>query len=91
MIVRCGRCGIQFEAPGEGRFACPSCGTPNDVVLRSQPDPGIVAPPEPVVEDEPSPRVVCPECEFSFIVGPVERVPCPMCGTTVEISGGNGP
>ena len=46
MIVRCGRCKTQFDAPGAGRFACPACGTANEV--RSQPgEPGMVTPPAP--------------------------------------------
>jgi DNA-directed RNA polymerase subunit RPC12/RpoP len=85
VIVRCGRCRSQFEAPGEGRFACPVCGAANEV--RPTPaDPGIVAPPPPPQED-PSPRVECGECGFRFIVGEVAQAPCPMCGAVVEIEG----
>jgi predicted RNA-binding Zn-ribbon protein involved in translation (DUF1610 family) len=31
MIVRCGACRTQFEVPGAGRFACPACGSVNNV------------------------------------------------------------
>jgi hypothetical protein len=90
VIVRCGKCRTEFEAPGEGRFACPACGAANEV--RRQPDPGIVTPPEPAPEPEtPSPRATCPACEFQFIVGPVPTAPCPMCGAEVEVGGEEGP
>lgn len=86
MIVRCGRCGTQFEVPGPGRYACPGCGTGNEVrgPEISRPDPP--APPP----ERPSPRVVCPVCEFSFIVGPIEVATCPNCGEAVPIPGGEG-
>lgn len=35
MIVRCGACRNQFDVPGEGRFACPVCGSVN--VVRGRP------------------------------------------------------
>jgi hypothetical protein len=28
-MVRCGACRTQFDAPGPGRYACPSCGSVN--------------------------------------------------------------
>jgi len=87
MIVRCGQCRTQFEVPSEGRFACPSCDTANEV--KSQPgDPGIVTPPPPPEPEAPSPRSTCGECGFRFIVGAVDTAPCPMCGSDVEIGGG---
>ena len=93
MIVRCGSCQTQFDAPSEGRFACPACGTANEV--RSQPGaPGMVAPAPPVAPapepEVPSPRVICSECDFSFIVGQVDTAPCPMCGSMVEVGSGEG-
>jgi Zn finger protein HypA/HybF involved in hydrogenase expression len=89
VIVRCGRCQTQFDAPGEGRFACPACGTANEV--KSQPGaPGMVTPPPPPEPEVPSPRVACGECGFSFIVGDVEAAPCPMCGLVVQIGSGEG-
>ena len=84
MIVRCGRCRTQFEAPGEGRYACPACGAANEV-RSAPPDPGIVTPPPEQPEAEtPSPRAECGECGFRFIVGDVETAPCPMCGAEVQ-------
>jgi DNA-directed RNA polymerase subunit RPC12/RpoP len=83
MIVRCGRCGVQFESGGEGRFRCPSCRTLNEV--RGQADAPAVRGPAP--PDKPSPRVSCPECDFRFIVGDVEEAPCPNCGVTVTVRG----
>ena len=84
MIVRCGRCGVQFEASGEGRFRCPACGTLNEVRGAGG------APParRPEAPQTPSPRVSCPDCGLRFIVGEVESVPCPNCGTHVVVGGG---
>lgn len=30
------------------------------------------------------PKVSCPECDFTFIVGMVDKVICPMCSAEVE-------
>lgn len=38
-------------------------------------------PPRP---DEPMPKIECPECGFSFIVGMVDTVTCPMCSAEVS-------
>ena len=101
MIVRCGRCGVQLQVPGPGRFTCPSCGAGNEVPggapgsgpVPPPPDPsggiaGAPAAPEPAAE--PSPRARCPECGFSFIVGDIDAAPCPMCGTEVAVGRGGG-
>lgn len=40
------------------------------------------APPPP--PDVPSPKVECPECGFSFIVGDIEVAVCPMCSAEVH-------
>lgn len=83
MIVRCGRCRAQFDVPGPGQYACPQCGTANQVGGPAEP-PGIVTPPSPTPQPEkPSPRVTCPDCGFEFIVGVVDVAPCPMCGSEV--------
>jgi DNA-directed RNA polymerase subunit RPC12/RpoP len=37
-------------------------------------------PPRP---EEPMPKIECPECGFSFIVGNVAKVTCPMCSAEV--------
>jgi len=89
VIVRCGRCKTEFDAPSEGVYACPSCGTSNEV-KRQQSPPGIVTPPPPPSLDPepPSPRVTCPHCGFGFIVGAVDTAPCPMCGSAVEVGAG---
>ena len=85
MTVRCGRCRTQFDVPGPGRFACPACGAANQVGGGPQ-EPGIVAPPSPEPEPaRPSPRVACPTCRFSFIVGDIVSAPCPMCGVQVAV------
>lgn len=95
MMVRCGACRTQFDVPGAGRFACPVCGSVN--VVRggpAAPDPGAAPPapgpapaaPVPRPPDPPSPRIDCPECGFSFIVGTITKARCPNCGAEVETS-----
>lgn len=87
MIVRCGRCGSQFDVPGAGRHVCPSCGTPNDVRAAAPGAGGLETPQKSApVPDRPSPRVICPGCGFKFIVGDVEVAPCPNCGEAVSVA-----
>lgn len=95
MTVRCGRCQTPFEVAAPGRYPCPACGTSNDVRAGAeqpdQPDQGgLLTPPPPPEPDPPSPRVVCSECDVSFIVGAVSEAPCPNCGTSVTVSGSEG-
>jgi Zn finger protein HypA/HybF involved in hydrogenase expression len=94
MIVRCGSCRTQFEVAGAGRFSCPACGSVN--VVRNQTAtgpasagayptaPGAPATPTPPPSDRPSPRINCPECAFTFIVGDIAVASCPNCGTEVR-------
>lgn len=93
MIVRCGSCRTEFDVPGPGRFACPVCGSVNMVrAAGGAPPPGAagpagsrpVTPPPPPRNDPPSPKLQCPECSFSFIVGEIEVASCPNCGAEVE-------
>lgn len=44
------------------------------------------SPPAPPPE-VPSPRVTCPECSFSFIVGAIQTAICPNCRVEVSVSG----
>jgi Zn finger protein HypA/HybF involved in hydrogenase expression len=88
MIVRCGVCRTQFEVPGPGRYGCPACGSVNNVAGGPAPAPRPGAapgapPPPPPAPEPPSPRISCPECEFSFIVGRIEKATCPNCGNEV--------
>jgi DNA-directed RNA polymerase subunit RPC12/RpoP len=51
--------------------------------------PGVVPggppmPPPPPPEPAPMPKIECPECGFSFIVGLVPKVVCPMCSAEVD-------
>ncbi len=101
MIIRCGRCQTQFQVPGPGRYACPSCGTGNEVRpaaappgaggpggpggLVGGPSPAGLAPEPPA---EPSPRAQCPACGFSFIVGDIDVAVCPNCGAEVATGAG---
>lgn len=40
--------------------------------------------PPPPRQEEPMPKIECPECGFSFIVGKVATVTCPMCSAEVS-------
>jgi len=42
------------------------------------------SPPPPPPPEQPMPKIACPECGFSFIVGPVSKVTCPMCAAEVD-------
>jgi Zn finger protein HypA/HybF involved in hydrogenase expression len=100
MIVRCGSCRTQFEVPGPGRYSCPMCGSVNAVRAAGstpppQQMPGMpgqppMPPPEqqrpapPPAPEPPSPKIGCPECGFSFIVGDIDVATCPNCGAEVE-------
>jgi predicted RNA-binding Zn-ribbon protein involved in translation (DUF1610 family) len=102
MIVRCGACRTQFEVAGAGRFSCPSCGSVN--VVRDQTAtgpaaaspypaaPGAPAAPPPTPQpDRPSPRISCPDCAFTFIVGDIPVATCPNCGIEVQTGRGAAP
>ncbi len=99
MMVRCGACRAQFDAPGPGRYSCPACGSVN--MIRDQAGappagapgsyptaPGVQggqqAPPPPPPPERPVPKIKCPECGFEFHVGEVARVVCPMCSSEVK-------
>jgi LSD1 subclass zinc finger protein len=99
MMVRCGACRTQFDVPGAGRFACPVCGSVNVVREQPGAAPSSVggyptapgapvapgaapAPPPPV--SAPTPRITCPECGFTFIVGDIAVATCPNCGAEVS-------
>lgn len=90
MIVRCGRCGSQFDVPGVGRHVCPVCGTPNDVRASGNEE-GIQTPPQPLPPETPSPKVICPGCGYKFIVGNIEVAPCPNCGEAVTVAAEDSP
>ena len=42
------------------------------------------APPPPPAPEPPSPKLECPECGFSFIVGDIDVATCPNCGEEVD-------
>ena len=50
------------------------------------------APPPPPEPDAPMPKIACPECGFTFIVGMIATATCPNCAAEVEtgIDEGNG-
>lgn len=95
MMVRCGACRSQFDAPGPGRYACPACGSVN--MIREQAGappassgpggypaaPGVAPTPPAPPPERAVPKIQCPECGFSFHVGEVAKVICPMCSQEV--------
>ena len=92
MRVRCGACRTQFEVAGAGRFACPVCGSvnvvrgasPEDQGMGGYPTAGGMATEQPQPQPAPVlPRVTCPECEFSFVVGRIAVATCPNCNAEV--------
>jgi LSD1 subclass zinc finger protein len=102
MMVRCGACRNQFDVPGAGRFACPVCGSVNVVREAAGGAPsnmggyptapgvaGAAPPPAPAPVDRPSPRIECPNCAFSFIVGDIVVATCPNCGSQVNTATGS--
>lgn len=84
MIVRCGACRTQFDVPGEGRFACPVCGSVNMVRGRAggsgpagAPPPGSMPPTGGPQGDDfgaPQPPPPPPPDE------PSPKIECPECG-----------
>lgn len=98
MNVRCGACRTQFDVAGPGRYACPACGSVNVVrdqaaapasgsVGGYQAAPGVSPegmPPPPPPPPPPTPKISCPDCAFSFIVGQIALATCPNCGAEVE-------
>lgn len=44
---------------------------------------GAPSAPPPPREPDPMPKIQCPECGFSFIIGKVATVTCPMCSAEV--------
>lgn len=85
MRVRCGRCRMELEVSGPGRFSCPTCGTVNEV--REAAEGPMWAPrASPGPSSSPSPKVTCPDCGFQFIVGEIETAICPNCSAEVPVS-----
>jgi len=48
------------------------------------------APPPPPPPPPPMPKITCPECEFTFIIGQIAVAECPNCGAEVETGIGAG-
>lgn len=91
MIVRCGRCRSEFDVAGPGRFACPVCGTVNEVRAAGEAPGDLARPaPSPPAPSTPAPRVDCPECDFNFIVGDIDTALCPNCGAEVPVAARRG-
>lgn len=45
--------------------------------------PGGAPPPPPPAQDQPLPKVQCPECDFTFVVGKIATASCPNCSAEV--------
>lgn len=45
--------------------------------------PGAGSPPPPPPPDEPLPKIECPECDFTFVVGKIATATCPNCSAEV--------
>lgn len=45
---------------------------------------GQAPPPPPPPPEEPLPKIQCPECDFTFVVGKIATATCPNCGAEVE-------
>ncbi len=106
MIVRCGACRTQFQVPGAGRFACPTCGATNEVrgdggggpppapsgLAPGGPGLGDIGAPPPAPEPPPAnvSRTACPVCSFEFFVGEIDVAHCPNCGAEVAVGTGGG-
>jgi Zn finger protein HypA/HybF involved in hydrogenase expression len=87
MRVRCGRCSVEFEVPGQGRYTCPTCGSVNQIGGQAAPPQAAPPPPPP---SPPLPRVTCGACGYSFAVGDVAVAVCPNCSADVAVAG-HGP
>jgi len=83
----CGSVNVVRNGPG----AAPAGEEPPPAAMGGYPTapgaaPGGVAAnqPPPPKQEQPMPKVECPECGFSFIVGMVPTVTCPMCSAEVS-------
>jgi hypothetical protein len=53
-------------------------------VVAESPQPASPPPPPPLLVNTPLPRIACPECAFTFIVGDIAVATCPNCGAEVR-------
>jgi LSD1 subclass zinc finger protein len=68
------------DGPSVGGYqAGPGVGPAGDPA-GGQPPP----PPQPPQPDLPMPKIACPECGFTFIVGMIASATCPNCSAEVE-------
>jgi DNA-directed RNA polymerase subunit RPC12/RpoP len=77
-VVRDGGQAPPTESPPPGAMG----GYPTAPGVGGQAQPPPTPPPPP--PEQPMPKIECPECGFSFIVGPVATVTCPMCSAEVD-------
>lgn len=64
-------------APNVGGYPA----APNVAAGSPEPTP---PPPPPLAVNTPLPRIACPECAFTFIVGDIAVATCPNCGAEVR-------
>ena len=86
----CPACGAVNEVRAGAGSAPPPGGAPPGYPPGGAPGmepgggmPGVVSPPPP--PEAPSEKTRCPSCDFSFIVGDIAIVVCPMCGEEVSL------
>ena len=81
----CGSVNVVRTAPGQQ--PAPQQQAPNQNLGGYQAAPGVMPggapPPPPPVPDQPLPKVQCPECDFTFVVGKISTATCPNCSAEV--------
>lgn len=85
----CGSVNVVRDGSGNAGAGQPSDQPPADTMGGYPTAPGVGGgpppnqPPPPPPPEEPMPKISCPECGFSFVVGKVATVTCPMCSAEV--------
>ncbi len=89
MMVRCGACRTQFDAPGPGRFSCPACGSIN--MIR---DASGATPPPPPQQQRTGGYPTAPGVQGGGVPPPppppppdkpVPKIDCPECGFSFHV------
>jgi DNA-directed RNA polymerase subunit RPC12/RpoP len=83
----CGSVNMVRARPGAGGPG--GAPPPGSMPPTGGPEDGLAAPQPPPTPDTPSPKIECPECGYSFIVGDIAVAVCPMCSAEVETGRGS--